>query len=107
MTDDAIAHIGGTTKDEIKILPSYNSPLLVAAGNINVTMNRDGTAGGPSHHATEMTAMMKSVNKRFIGTVNKEYNPYVPSINIKSFPNPNIISSNYNQGVLIVEGSSA
>lgn len=31
----------------------------------------------------------------------------IPSINLKSFPNPNLISSNYNQGVLIVEGSSA
>ena len=28
-------------------------------------------------------------------------------INVKSFPNPNVISSNYNQGILIVEGSSA
>lgn len=26
---------------------------------------------------------------------------------MKSFPNPNIISSNYNQGILLVEGSSA
>jgi len=39
--------------------------------------------------------------------VTKEYNPYVPKISIKSFPNANIISSNYNQGILIVEGSSA
>jgi F-box protein 11 len=28
-------------------------------------------------------------------------------INVKSFPNPNVIQSNYNQGILIVEGSSA
>lgn len=102
LTDDAIAHIGGTTKDEIKILPSYNSPNLVTTGTMNVTMNRDGTAGGP----TDM-GITKSMNKKFIGTVTKEFNPYVPSINIKSFPNSNIISSNYNQGILIVEGSSA
>eukprot|EP00347_Sterkiella_histriomuscorum_P014217 403361723 len=101
LTDDAIAHIGGTTKEEVKILPSYNSPLLVTQVNMNVTMNRDGTAGGPEN------TQMRSINKKFIGTVNKEYNPYVPSINLKSFPNSNIISQNYNQGILIVEGSSA
>jgi parallel beta-helix repeat protein len=28
-------------------------------------------------------------------------------INVKSFPNPNVIAQNYNQGILIVEGSSA
>lgn len=28
-------------------------------------------------------------------------------INVKSFPNPNVISSNFSQGILIVEGSSA
>ena len=32
---------------------------------------------------------------------------YTPNINIKSFPNANVISSNYNQGILIVEGSTA
>ena len=42
-----------------------------------------------------------------MSTVTKEYNPYIPSINIKSFPNANVISSNYNQGILLVEGSSA
>jgi len=26
---------------------------------------------------------------------------------VKGFPNPNVIQSNYNQGILIVEGSSA
>ena len=29
------------------------------------------------------------------------------TINIKSFPNPNVIMQNYNQGILIVEGSYA
>lgn len=28
-------------------------------------------------------------------------------INVKSFPNPNVIQSNYNQGILLVEGSYA
>ena len=28
-------------------------------------------------------------------------------INVKSFPNPNVIEGNYNQGILLVEGSSA
>ena len=37
----------------------------------------------------------------------KFYNPHVTQINIKSFYNSNTISSNYNQGILIVEGSHA
>lgn len=28
-------------------------------------------------------------------------------INVKSFPNPNVIQSNFNQGILLVEGSTA
>lgn len=91
LTDDAIAHIGGTTKEEVRVLPSYHMASLVANGPINVTMNRDATAGGPGE-----TMNMKSTIKKLVGTVNKEYNPYVPSINVKSFPNSNIISSNYN-----------
>ena len=29
------------------------------------------------------------------------------NINIKSFPNPNVITQNFNQGILLVEGSYA
>lgn len=29
------------------------------------------------------------------------------AMSVKSFPNPNLIVANYNQGILIVEGSSA
>jgi parallel beta-helix repeat protein len=47
------------------------------------------------------------MKKKLVSTVNKEFNPYAPTINIKSFPNSNVISSNYNQGILLVEGSSA
>ena len=54
-------------------------------------MNKDTTAGGPAE-----TMMMKSTTKKLVGTINKEYNPYVPSFNVKSFANSNIISSNYN-----------
>lgn len=92
-----MAHIGGTTKEDIKILPSYNAPALVATGNLAVTTNKDKSE----------SLIMKSLKKKLIPTVTKEYNPYVPSINVKSFPNSNLISSNYNQGILIVEGSSA
>jgi len=31
----------------------------------------------------------------------------IMSMNVKSFPNANLIMGNYNQGILIVEGSSA
>ena len=34
LTDDAIAHIGGTTKEEVRVLPSYNSATLVTTGTV-------------------------------------------------------------------------
>ena len=43
--------------------------------------------------------------KKAIGGISRD--PNVPSINLKDFPNANIIGSNYNQGVLIVEDSYA
>jgi hypothetical protein len=91
LSDNAIALIGGTSKDDIKTLPSYYSPSLVATGHIPITMNKDGTAGGPNDNHS-----IKAIQKKLISTVTKEYNPYVPSINIKSFPNANIICGNYN-----------
>lgn len=45
--------------------------------------------------------------KKLVPTVTKEYNPYVPNINVKSFPNANHIAVNFHQGILLVEGSSA
>lgn len=47
LTENAVAHIGGTSKDDIKVLPTYNAPTLVHAGNMALTMNKDNTPGGP------------------------------------------------------------
>jgi hypothetical protein len=49
----------------------------VHKGNLAVTMNRDGTAGGPNLGHTELL-LVKSMMKKLVPTVTKEYNPYVP-----------------------------
>ncbi len=54
-------------------------------------MSRDATAGG-----TTEGLIIKSLMKKLVPTVTNEFNPYIPSINVKSFPNANLISSNYN-----------
>ena len=41
LTEDASAHIGGTTKEEARDIPSHNMPLLVHPGNLDLTMNQD------------------------------------------------------------------
>lgn len=64
-------------------------------------MEKDGTVGGP------LDGMLSTMKRNIISTVNKEHNPYVPTIGLRSFSNANVISSNYNQGILLVEGSSA
>ena len=41
------------------------------------------------------TLFAKSMIKKLVPTVTKEYNPYVPNINVKSFPNANHIAVNF------------
>jgi hypothetical protein len=37
----------------------------------------------------------------------RELSPHIPKYNVKSFYNTNTISHNFNQGILLVEGSFA
>ena len=47
LSDNSTAHIGGTSKDDIKTLPSYYQPSIIPTGGMSITMQKDGTAGGP------------------------------------------------------------
>lgn len=102
LTENAIAHIGGTSKVDIKFIPSVNRQ---ASNNTfqtaKVAAIKNLCSSFDSDQAKEMVNISLNSNiETLAGAGNQK-------MNVKSFPNPNVISQNFNQGILIVEGSSA
>lgn len=94
LTEGSVAHIGGTNKVDIKFIPS--------AVKSTTTSN-----------STFQTAKVEAVKvyleqeNMLMEEVDNELKKDELLINVKSFPNPNVIQGNFNQGILLVEGSSA
>jgi len=70
-------------------------------------------AGGSQHGGTNYLGItddaMSATNQTPDDLALLDYRTIVESaqLRVKSFPNANVISHNYNQGILVVEGSSA
>lgn len=77
LTEGAIAHIGGTTKVDIKFIPS---------------VTKSNTSNSTFQTAKVQAAKVLAKNNDESEEVNKDD----LIINVKSFPNPNVIQSNYN-----------
>ena len=102
----ACGHIGGTSKEDLGMFIKQ-SPLPQV--NPSLTEKVADTIGGS-------TSTMKAGAKKNqpIGLVGpyippdlRELSPHIPKYNVKSFYNTNTISHNFNQGILLVEGSYA
>lgn len=120
LTEDAVAHIGGTEKADIKFIPD---PQKAIDTNNNTFMTAKKEAirtfkGGSVRGGGAADTVFSDVVEESPGAAqqqppddleNLDYNEITVTaqIRVKSFPNANVISHNYNQGILIVEGSSA
>lgn len=104
LTEMAIAHIGGTTKADIKFIPSSARNLAsdntfqtakaraqlefkedLESNHEVINSAREGTIGGPH---------MSAVNH--LEALHENVNSHTISLKVKSFPNANRISNNYN-----------
>lgn len=94
LTEGAVAQIGGNNKVDIKFIPS-------AQRQAATTNNTFQTA------KVEAVKVYLEQENMLMEEVDAELKKDELLINVKSFPNPNVIQNNYNQGILIVEGSSA
>ena len=126
----ATAHIGGTTKEDLHLfmkqlplpqvsnLPEMINPLGVSQSFSNTVGGETKKAGlslGDASKAAlasiKFGTSTKSAKTSGLGrdqtTQEVRENPHIPKMNVKSFYNSNTISLNLNQGILIVEGSSA
>ena len=115
LTEDAVAHIGGTEKADIKFIPQ---PLKADATTNNTFMTakkeairtfKGGSIRGAADTVLSDNEDPDAAEHRPDDLVNLDYNEITVTaqMRVKSFPNANVISHNYNQGILIVEGSSA
>ena len=66
------------------------------------------TTGGPEEK-TKAALARKTIGLMapYIPPDLRELAPHIPKYNVKSFYNTNTISHNFNQGILLVEGSYA
>lgn len=115
LTEEAIAHIGGTEKADIKFIPT-GKILDQVSNNTFMTAKKEAIrtfAGGSQHGGTNYLGItddaMSATNQTPDDLALLDYRTIVESaqLRVKSFPNANVISHNYNQGILVVEGSSA
>jgi len=93
LTEGAVAHIGGTNKVDIKFIPS-----AIKNANTNSTFQTAKVEAVKVYLEQENMLMEEADN---------DLKKDELLINVKSFPNPNVIQSNFNQGILLVEGSTA
>lgn len=121
LTEDAIAHIGGTEKADIKFIPDPQRGQDTANNNTFMTAKKEairyfkgGSIKGGGAADTVFSEAMEEEAAEVVQQTpddlqNLDYNEITVTaqIRVKSFPNANVISHNYNQGILIVEGSSA
>ena len=111
ITEFAIAHIGGTEKADIKFIPQPHVRGDGATNNTFMTAKKEAIrtfgslSNGHNFDGSDATAI--DINKDELHNLDYLEIATSAALRIKSFPNANVISHNYNQGILIVEGSSA
>ena len=109
---NAIAHIGGTCKEDIQELPDTPH----TEGEV-FSLPNDAPQIPPPKLSVESMTTLEAIhkespqldNKYFRNQLTMKYlKDYVDgTFRLKSFPNSNVIRYNYNQGILIVEGCYA
>ena len=112
LTDLAVAHIGGTEKADIKFIPnanklesSTNNTFLTAKKEAIRTFDMKSASGAMGNIETE--SMQRNLKNEQMADLNYKQITENVEMHVKSFENANVISNNYNQGILIVEGSHA
>ena len=115
LTEEAVAHIGGTEKADIKFIPSGRMADM-STNNTFMTAKKEAirTFAGSGQSANNQSILtMKDGGTSLINQTDDlavlDYADIsvTAQLRVKSFPNANVIQGNYNQGILIVEGSSA
>ena len=113
LTEEAIAHIGGTEKADIKFIPQGKSSETTNNNTFMTAKKEAIRTFASSHNNTQLTLNIDQNNFSGLNMTDDlaqlDYNDIAvqAQFRVKSFPNANVIQGNYNQGVLIVEGSSA
>ena len=107
-----MAHIGGTEKADIKFIPnanklesSTNNTFLTAKKEAIRTFDMKSASGAMGNIETE--SMQRNLKNEQMADLNYKQITENVEMHVKSFENANVISNNYNQGILIVEGSHA
>ena len=113
---NAVAHICGTSKEDILELPDVPQ-IDLQSMPLNDNFNQPGAGGAPPKLSSESISTLEAIhkesplldNKYFRNQMTMKYlKDYIDgTFRLKSFPNSNVIRYNYNQGILIVEGCYA
>ena len=113
---NAVAHIGGTSKEDILELPDMPQ-IDLQSMPLNDNFNQPGAGGAPPKLSSESISTLEAIhkesplldNKYIRNQMTMKYlKDYIDgTFRLKSFPNSNVIRYNYNQGILIVEGCYA
>lgn len=115
---NAIAHIGGTGKEDILELPDMPQLEMQLPFNNEAIPGFMETPGAPAPKmSVESIKTIEAIHNELPVLNNKQYRnqlsmkylqDYIDgTFRLKSFPNSNVIRYNYNQGILVVEGCYA
>ena len=114
LTELAVAHIGGTTKADIKFIPTSerdkqaNNTFQTAKVEAAQIFEEENKQGNEYFLESEREGNIGGGNKiNKLQELHVNVNSHTIALKVKSFPNANVIENNYNQGILIVEGSYA